>query len=210
MSWIRVVHRDEATGLLKILYDRITGSVKGGSSNDSGQSIDNVLAVHSLRPHTLEGHMRLYKGVLHHRENTLPQWYLEVIGVYVSCLNRCDYCVEHHSIGLSRLLDDPQRHQEIVTHLRIDAPTTVFEGRWQEGLRYAKRLTQHPSTIEEDDIQHLRHTGFSDGEILEINQVVSYFNYVNRTVLGLGVTLHGDTLGLSPSDQDDEENWTHQ
>ena len=51
----------------------------------------------------------------------------------------------------------------------------------------------------------LRENGLNDGEILEINQVVSYFAYVNRTVLGLGVTTAGDQLGLSPGEAD----WRH-
>lgn len=46
-------------------------------------------------------------------------------------------------------------------------------------------------------------------ERVEINQVVSYFAYANRTVLGLGVSLEGDVLGLSPNDSSDAENWRH-
>ena len=45
--------------------------------------------------------------------------------------------------------------------------------------------------------------------ILELNQVTSYFNYANRTVLGLGVSTEGDELGLSPGDSDDPKNWHH-
>ena len=55
----------------------------------------------------------------------------------------------------------------------------------------------------------MRDEGWDDGEILEINQVVSYFNYANRTVNGLGVTTDGDVLGLSPNDSDDPDNWGH-
>ena len=55
----------------------------------------------------------------------------------------------------------------------------------------------------------MRTAGLDDGEILEVNQVVSYFAYVNRTVLGLGVTTEGDTLGLSPIDSEDPANWQH-
>ena len=50
----------------------------------------------------------------------------------------------------------------------------------------------------------------SKGEILEINQVAGYFNYVNRTVTGLGVNTKGDILGLSPSESNDPKNWSHQ
>ena len=33
------------------------------------------------------------------------------------------------------------------------------------------------------------------GSILEANQIICYFNYVNRTINGLGVTTKGDTVG---------------
>jgi uncharacterized protein YciW len=54
----------------------------------------------------------------------------------------------------------------------------------------------------------LRSAGFDDGEILEVNQVVSYFAYANRMVLGLGVNTGGDVLGLSPSSGDSSD-WSH-
>ena len=46
-------------------------------------------------------------------------------------------------------------------------------------------------------------------EILEINQVTSYFNYVNRTVVGLGVDTKGDIIGLSPNNSNDPNNWNY-
>ena len=63
--------------------------------------------------------------------------------------------------------------------------------------------------IKEKDIIHLREVGFTDGEILEINQVASYFNYVNRSVVGLGVDTKGDIIGLSPNKSDDPDKWNH-
>jgi len=58
-------------------------------------------------------------------------------------------------------------------------------------------------------IEGLRQAGFSDGEILEINQVTAYFNYANRTVLGLGCSTMGDVIGLSPNNSDDPDDWNH-
>ena len=53
---------------------------------------------------------------------------------------------------------------------------------------YSKKLNNEPAKMTENDVEHLREAGFDDGEILEINQVVSYFAYANRTVLfGFGV-----------------------
>jgi len=55
----------------------------------------------------------------------------------------------------------------------------------------------------------LRDGGYNDGEILEANQVIAYFNYANRTVLGLGISLDGEKLGLSPNNIDNRDDWSH-
>lgn len=39
----------------------------------------------------------------------------------------------------------------------------------------------------EDDLTPLRAVGLSDRDILDLVQVVSYFNYINRVADGLGV-----------------------
>ncbi|MDW3646866.1 MAG: peroxidase-related enzyme [Bacteroidia bacterium] len=200
MSWIEEIPYEEAKGALKKLYDR----VKGPNNN-----IDNVLSVHSLRPHSMLGHMTLYKNVLHNSNNSLPKWYLEALGVYTSYLNRCDYCVAHHYIGMKRLIDDDQRSLEIMQAVKKDQMDIAFSAKDLAGIQYARMLTLAHYDIKEDHIKALRQAGFSDGEILEINQVVSYFNYVNRMVVGLGVNTEGDIIGLSPNNSDDPNSWGH-
>ena len=54
--------------------------------------------------------------------------------------------------------------------------------------------------MKENDIIILRKNGVSDGEILEANQIICYFNYVNRTINGLGVTTEGDIVGYYKDD----------
>ena len=44
-------------------------------------------------------------------------------------------------------------------------------------------------------VDALRTANCDDGEILEVNQVVAYFNYSNRLLNGLGVTTEGDAVG---------------
>ena len=114
MTWINTISYADASGKLKKLYDRI----KGPDNN-----VDNIMLAHSLRPHTMEGHMALYKYVLHHPGNTLSKVFLETIGVYVSSLNSCPYCVEHHFFGMSRLLGDDARAEladALVEHGAVD------------------------------------------------------------------------------------------
>lgn len=200
MSWIKIIPFEQSEGKLKKLYNR----VKGPDNN-----VDNILLAHSLRPHSLEGHMVLYKNVLHHTGNSIPKWFLETIGVLVSMLNKCDYCVEHHFSGLKRLLNNEQKSGKIRTCLETQSFDHLFENKEVLALIYASKLTQNPGEMNESDFQHLHKAGWTDGEILEINQVTAYFNYANRTVLGLGVTTQGDVLGLSPNDNSDPDNWSH-
>ena len=200
MSWIRTISYQAATGKLKRLYDR----VKGPNNN-----IDNVLKIHSLRPHTLNGHMVLYKSVLHHNGNTFPKWYLETLGTFVSQLNKCKYCVDHHAQGLKRNLEDDTRFEVIYNAIQEDKIETIFDGKFLAGIRYARLLTLNHSSITEATIKNLRSEGLDDGEILEVNQVVAYFNYVNRMVVGLGVNTDGDIIGLSPNNNEDTDNWSH-
>ena len=56
-------------------------------------------------------------------------------------------------------------------------------------LRYAVKLTTDQCNMEKSDIAKLRKAGFEDVDILDIVQVVSYYNYVNRLACGLGVEL---------------------
>ncbi len=200
MTWITTIAYADATGRLRQLYDRIKGP---------GGAIDNIMAAHSLRPHSMDGHLALYKNVLHHGGNTLDTWLLETIGIHVSLANGCGYCVDHHFAGLKRLLNDDVRSAAIREALASGRHDGVFGPAEAAALRYASKLTGAPASMTQADVEALRDAGFDDGQILEINQCVAYFAYANRTVLGLGVNTRGDILGLSPSDTDDPGNWTH-
>lgn len=198
MPFIKVIGPESAKGRLKKIYARV--------SSPGGQ-VDNVLQIHSLRAHSLEGHMALYKAVLHHPRNKLPLWFLETIGVQVSLLNKCSYCVRHHSAGLKRILaDEPGRFEAIAAELKRDEPGAPFSITESAALAYVRKLTTDPGTIADEDIENMRVAGLKDGEILEINQVAAYFAYANRTVTGLGVSTEGEKLGLSP---DNDEHWEH-
>jgi len=69
-------------------------------------------------------------------------------------------------------------------------------------LEYAVKLTTQTCSVSGKDIKPLRDAGFDDGEILDIVQVISYFNFVNRLACGLGIELEdfydfGDLHGIN-------------
>jgi uncharacterized peroxidase-related enzyme len=185
-AWIRLVPVEEASGTLAEMYAKV---------KTPHGTVDNVMRAHSLRPHTMEGHVVLYRSVLHNPENTLPFLFLEVVASYVSMANRCDYSLTHHWANARRLIGDPARSDAVHAALRAERPEDAFAGRELALLRYAHKLTVAVGRMERADIDALRAAGADDGEILEVNQVCAYFNYSNRLLNGLGVTTEGDVIG---------------
>ncbi len=158
-------------------------------------TLDNVMRVHSLRPETMLGHLALYQSVLHSKDLTLPMWFLEVIACYVSLINKCNYSFTHHWDNAEKLIDNSRHAQNVRNALEKDILGDVFKVKELELLGYAKKLTSSVQSMQETDIINLQKAGITDGEILEVNQVVAYFNYSNRLLNGLGVSTTGDVVG---------------
>ena len=163
-------------------------------------TVDNVMRVHSLRPNTMKGHVVLYRAALHDDANTIPMWFQETISSYVSILNDCPYSLANHWANAKHLMGDEQRADAVEKALHARQPENAFEGAELALLQYAEKLTLKPGEMVQSDVQSLKDAGVPDGEILEANQIIGYFNYVNRCLNGLGVTTEGDIVGYYASD----------
>ncbi|MGB1014173.1 MAG: peroxidase-related enzyme [Nannocystaceae bacterium] len=202
MTWIDTIEPEQAQGRLARLYTQVRSA--------DGQ-IDNILRAHSLRPRTLEAHLALYRAVLHSRPRELSARESELVGVVVSRLNGCTYCDRHHFAGLVRHLEgDVMLATGYVTQAMDGSNHGPLSARAQSMCGYAQRLTRTPGAMTSADLAPLRAAGLQDAAILELNQVVSYFAYANRTVLGLGVEIADEVLGLHPdADADTAELYRH-
>lgn len=158
-------------------------------------TVDNVMRVHSLRPSTMRGHVTLYRAALHDDANTIPMWLQETVSSYVSILNKCPYSLANHWANARHLINDETKADQIEQALHDDNPQAAFDGAELALMQYARKLTVHPADMVEEDVSRLKQAGLDDGEILEANQIIGYFNYVNRLLNGLGVTTDGDTVG---------------
>ena len=185
-AWIKMISDDEATPHLKKILK--TAQTPHGT-------VDNVMRVHSLRPSTMKGHLSLYRSVLHDESNSIPAWFQETISSYVSILNDCQYSLSNHWANANYLIRDQERSSEIKDALETRSLEKAFSGVELALLKYAEKLTITPNLMDHSDVESLKEAGISDGEILEANQIICYFNYVNRTINGLGVTTEGDTVG---------------
>ena len=190
-AWIKMLQDDEADDTLKKALD---------FARTPHGTVDNVMRVHSLRPATMNGHVVVYRACLHDDGNTIPTWFQEVIASYVSTLNTCPYSYANHWANARHLMGDEVKANRVEAALQAHRPEDAFDGGELALLRYAEKLTLRPGEMEESDVRALQAAGVPDGEILEANQIIGYFNYANRLLNGLGVTTKGDVVGYYASD----------
>ena len=77
----------------------------------------------------------------------------------------------------------------MVNQLKTDYTNANLTPPQRTMLDYTVKLTESPTLMEADDLKPLREAGFDDKAILDINQIVAYFAYVNRVADGLGVEM---------------------
>jgi uncharacterized peroxidase-related enzyme len=180
MSWITEIPVAEASGPLKDVYEDLTR--KRGK-------IANILQVHSLRPGALKAHVDLYMDLMF-ANGGLSRRERELIAVVVSRRNGCDYCVAHHAEALARYVSD----RDLLDAVAAGGFPETLTAREHAIARYASELTVAPGAVGESAIQELRTHGLPDADILLVNLITSYFNFVNRIALGLGVTATRDEV----------------
>lgn len=173
MSWISVIDEEEATGQLKSIYNEI--------AKRRGK-VGNILKVHSLNPKTMKSHFDLYISLMF-KHSTLSRENREIVATAVSILNGCEYCKLHHGEALNHFWKDDQKLNEFFS----DPLSIELTEKSRAILLYATKLTKEPDKFTKDDYDEIKKSGLSDEEILDLNLVISYFNFVNRIANGLGV-----------------------
>lgn len=180
MAWIDIIGYEKAEGKLKKYYDDI---------KDSRGKLAKIHKIHSLNPESMKNHMDLYMNIMFSKSG-LKRQQREMIAVVVSTANNCKYCINHHAQALNYYWKDKEKIQKFVENYRyLDLSDKMISM-----LDYANDLTKRPNKVNKNYIDRLKKNGFTDENILNINLIVSYFNFVNRIVLGLGVEFNEDEI----------------
>ncbi len=179
MAYINVIEPENAEGTLSEVYDEII-SKRG--------KIANVIKAQSLNPTSMQQHLDLYMTLMF-GSSKLKRYQREMIAVVVSSANNCDYCLTHHSAALNLFWKDDGK----IVQLQDDFNKVNLSQEDHLICQLAVDLTKNPGNDGRDEqINMLKEAGFDDGTILDITLIISYFNFVNRMVLGLGVSLDMD------------------
>ncbi len=173
MPWIHVIDEADATGKLKEIYEEI--SKKRGK-------LSNIMKIHSLNPEAMKKHMDLYLTIMF-GSSKISREEREMIAVVVSTVNQCDYCINHHAEALNHYWKDNEKIKGLIH----DFLSVSLSDKNRKILDYVIKLTRTPYDVKKADVEVLQNSGFSDEDILNINLITCYFNFVNRIALGLGV-----------------------
>ncbi len=179
MPYIKVIQHEEAEGRLKEIYDELVRS-RG--------KLAEVHKIQSLNPKSIVAHMDLYMKIMFGK-SPLRRYQREMIAVIVSAANNCEYCIKHHAEALQFFWKD----EEKVNQLSIDYYSIDLSKQDNLFCQFAQKLTVDPNFKKKKElIDKMKTEGAEDRAILDVTLVVSYFNFVNRMVLGLGVDLEDD------------------
>lgn len=182
MPFIQTIQPEQAEGYLKEIYDGLVAS-RG--------KIAEVHKIQSLNPESITNHMDLYMTIMFGK-SPLKRVHREMMAVIVSICNNCEYCQTHHLEAVKNYWKDDVKLNELQSNFENSSLTEKEKSL----CRFAKGLTEHPEKSHDAGLVNpLKEMGFSDREILDATLVIAYFNFVNRIVLGLGVSLEENPGG---------------
>ncbi len=137
--------------------------------------LPNVLKAYSFDPAKMRPFMQIYNNIMID-EFDLTMLEREMIGVVVSSVNRCVYCLTAHGASVRGMSGDPILGELLVMNYRA----AKLEPRHRAMLDFAVKVTEESYKISEDDREALRRHGFSDRAIWDIASVAALFNFTNR------------------------------
>ena len=145
--------------------------------------IPNLIHAQTLRPDVIEAEVAAVRIILQ-SEDILSRLQKECIFLVGSAVNLNTYCVAAHCDTLRRMgLSAEESDQIALDHRQAglsEANTTLLD--------FAIKLTARPAEFSCDDIERVRHHGFSEKHILEAVVVTAFNNFFNTLQMGLGTT----------------------
>lgn len=174
MTWIKTIPWTEAEGQLKAAYDWQAAAL--------GEPAEFTM-LGSLYADIVEERLRLYRSV-EGCPSSLTDIERQGAAWVASLLNGTDHCASGLKLKLASLGVDPGVLAAIEAS---PADAGLDDERLGAICRHAAKLTLRPTEMAEADLDELRSLGLDDLDIVDLNNMVAYYNYINRVVMGLGL-----------------------
>lgn len=176
-AWISTIHPDDATGELAQAY---------ATQRDALGFVTPLTQLGSLYPDLVAQRLRLY-AVVNQTPTSIPDWARRAVALLTSTINRCPFCTAGHVAGLTEA-----GYGELAQAIAADPDSARSGDAGVDALLdYARVLTRTPAAVSEDDVETLRAAGWTDEDILDVNNLSAYYSYINRVASGLGLQAVG-------------------
>jgi uncharacterized peroxidase-related enzyme len=192
MSWIKTIDWENSEGQLRDAYDWQAAAL--------GEPAEFTM-LGSLYPPIVEERLRLYRTV-EQCPSDLSPIERQAAAFVASTINGTAHCAS----GLRLKLGSLGLAESTLVSIET-APTQVASGddRLDAICAHAAKLTTAPADMTEADLEPLRVVGLSDLDLLDLNNMVAYYCYINRVVMGLGIrsvmtTTHEATKAVPADD----------
>ncbi len=194
MTWVRTIDWKDAEGELRAAYDWQAASL--------GEPAE-FTRLGSLYPAIVEERLRLYRTV-EQCPSSLSETERQAAAWVASLLNGTAHCASGLALKLRSLGVDDDTMAAIEANPR---QPDVTDQRLGAICRHAAKLTVTPTDMTEGDLDELRAAGLDDLDLVDLNNMVGYYNYINRVVMGLGLrsvmtTTHEATNAVPEADHD--------
>jgi uncharacterized peroxidase-related enzyme len=192
--WIETVAANDADGELADAYTWQAASL--------GEPAEFTM-LGSLYPSIVRQRLELYRSV-ENCPSSMSQVERQSAAFVTSLINGTDHCasglrLKLVSLGASAAVAEIESSPSNPStgDLRLDAICA-----------HAAKLTTRPTEMTSTDLDELRRVGLDDLDLLDLNNMVAYYNYINRIVMGLGLrsvmsTTHEATNAIPASPQGD-------
>ncbi len=137
--------------------------------------VPNVLKAYAFDNAKLSAFVAMYNDLML-APSGLSKLEREMIAVAVSSHNHCYYCLVAHGAAVRQLSGDPPLGELMAMNYRA----ARLSKRERAMLDFAVKLSAEPWSVEEEDRETLRRTGFSERDIWDIAAVAGFFNMSNR------------------------------
>lgn len=117
----------------------------------------------------------------------------ELIGAFVSGLNGCELCHTAHT----RVAELMGYERAVTLALMADIESAPVDNQTQILFGYLKTLVQAPATLTAADAARVFAAGWSERAVHDAINVTCLFNFINRFVLGHGITATAEALEAS-------------
>lgn len=168
MARIATNDPQSSTGKAKTLLDAVQSKMK---------MVPNLMRILASSPEALEGYLNFNESLSH---GLLSGRLRELISVVVADANGCQYCLSAHTaIGKMAGL----KEEDILAGRSLNSGDPKMDA----ALRFSRELVLRRGQVGGTEVEALRNTGYSDGEIAEIitnvglNTFTNYFNNAVQT-----------------------------